>query len=425
MTTPLDLSEFGVSTETDTYAEDTVIDRYTEAETYDSFLGLDTRALHHSIDNPLNALYQRVSDSSLPLYDRKRAFDYMYRSSYVDKESICSNALLSVLRDESVPVKDRFEFLNSIRLLSSELSIPMNGYVWWFYQHSDPIRYKLLSAQFILAHPVQNFPLIKTHFLQSQRYLRDVAEDEKEEVQLRSEAADMLIRLGTPNFRSIGHSVIQQLGGVSSDKRKTLYNDEQNIHQVEYSTAITGLIKKVGEKVEKYSIDEILHHLKTQKNYDACDSLERIVLDTASYQGYTMCFILQNVYAYIQESPNRIELENRFLEELVEMKGWCSTGHVVRLLNTLSGFDPDIQVCIDVRKEIKSAVVSRLNGYIKALSQDQQEELANEFCSPEKSLLVEFIETYSPYEELLSEYRHIPREEFEESYRKAIQEYLG
>jgi len=425
MSTALDLTEYGISTEADTdaYAQDEMIDHETtDAGTYDSFLGLDVRTLHHSTQNPLNSLYQRVLQSDLSLEDRRRAFDLMYRSSYINKQGLCANALLGLIKDETLSITDRFHFLNSIRLLSSEIDVVMHGYVWWLYQHPEPERFKLLTAQFILAHPVGNFPLIKTHFLQSQRYLKEVAEDEKRDEQIRAEAADMLTRLGTPNFREVGKRVIEQLGGPLREK-KTLYNDEQNVHEIVYQKALEELFDKVKDTVDKYPIDEVLHHLRTQQRDDACESLERIVLDTATYHGHTMAKILQYVYAYIQVSANKLELENRFIEELLEMRGWCSTGHVVRILNILTGFDESIQLTVDVKKELKAAVFARLGFAMKKLPIDQQEELA--MCSDDKTFLQEFVETYSPYEELLVEYKHLPRETFEEYYASAIKEYMG
>ena len=427
MSTLLDLQSYGVTlSDHDTYAQDEVIDRVADTEdSYDSFHGLDLRAIHHSSDNPLNALYHQVINTEISLDDRARAFDLMYRSAYLNKEQICANSLLGLLKDESLTTEQRFHFLNSIRLQSTTLSVPMHGYVWWFYQCSDPLRYplryKLLSAQFILAHQVREFPLIRNHILQSQRFLRAVAEDEKQDIKFRSEAADMLIRLGSPNFREIGYAVIHS--GIA---RKTLYEDEQNVHQVVYKDSLEKLFLKVSdENLKKYSIDQILHHLRTQQNHDACDSLERIVLDTASYYGHTMAKVLQYVYAYTQESPHRLELENRFVEELVEMKGWCSTGHVVRLLNTLTGFDTEVTLSVDVYAEIKSALFARLNFALKKLPQDQQEEVTEEFCSKEKSLLIEFVDTYSPYEELLEEYRQLDRSTFEEYFQKSRREYMG
>jgi hypothetical protein len=257
---------------------------------------------------------------------------------------------------------------------------------------------------------------------------------------MRAEASDMLIRLGTPNFRKIGHQVIAELGGMPS-KHQTLYNDEQNVHQVDYSHALQKLIQR-GDK--QYSVDEILHCLRSGKTLtkpvsgnqgeyytgpmqsdEACESLERIVVDTAYYQGYTMAQILQFVYSYIQVSPHRVELENRFVEELVEMRGWCSTGHVVRLLNVTAGFDHELTLSVDVYKELKSALFARLQFMMSKLPVEQQEELTTEFGSEEKGLLQEFVDTYTPYEELLIEYKNLPREQFEEFYIRAIKEYTG
>lgn len=472
MTTPLDLSEYGIVREengtngtnedslTEIYAEDHLIDRVADEELkYENFHGIDTRVLLHSADNPLNALYQKVVDVELSLHDRQRAFDYLYRSPYLNKESICANALLGLLKDETLTVDERFHFLNSIRLQSSELAVPMHGYVWWFYRtmsegrrtvgedrgavgdagedrgiaeeektpeedaesHTKQLRYKLLSAQFILSHPIKDFPLLKVHILQSQRFLKSTAECLDETVQLRAEAADMLIRLGSPNFRAVGRRVIEELGGMPS-KHQTLYQDEQNVHQVQYTEALKKLMNK---EYKLYPVDEILHHLRSMQADAASESLERIVLDTAFYQGHTMSYILQCVYSYIQSSPHKTELENRFLEELVEMRGWCSTGHLVRLLNVFAGFDPELGLTIDFYTELKSALISRLNHHLQTLPQEQQEELIAEFGAEEKGLLEEFVETYTPYEELLLEYRHLPREQFEEYYHRAVKDYTG
>lgn len=438
MATPLDLSEYGVENTglDEIYAEDYLIDRVADEDLkYENFHGMDIRVLAHSTDNPLNALYQKVVDTELSLHDRQRAFDYLYHSPYLNKESICANALLGMLKDETLTVDDRFHFLNSIRLNSNEMSVPLHGYVWWFYREIPSeetpednvekrvkqLRYKLLSGQFILSHPIKDFPLLKTHILQSQRFLKSTAEDLSETVQLRAEAADMLIRLGTPNFRAVGRRVIEELGGMPS-KHQTLYQDEQNVHQIHYTDALKKLMN--GD-YKIYSVDEILHHLRSMQADAASESLERIVLDTAFYQGHTMSYILQCVYSYIQASPYKIELENRFLEELVEMRGWCSTGHVVRLLNVFAGFDPELGLTVDVYAELKSALISRLNHHLQTLPQEQQEELVSEFGSEEKGLLEEFVETYTPYEELLLEYRHIPREQFEEYYHRAVKEYTG
>ena len=434
MATPLDLSEFGI-TETaseEQYAEDYLIDRTSDEDLkYDGFLGIDTRVLAHSTDNPLNALYQKVIDPELSLQERQRAFDYLYHSPYLNKEGICANALLGILRDESLSVEDRFHFLNSIRLQSNVMSVPMHGYVWWFYRAVDEtregenvikeLRYKLLSAQFILAHPIQDFALLRSHFLQSQRFLKSVAENTTEAVQMRAEAADMLIRLGTPNFRAIGRNVIELLGGMPS-KHQTLYNDEQNVHQIEYSQALKRLIQRQDKL---YSVDEILHRLRSMEAVTASESLERIVLDTAFYEGHTMAYILQCVYGYIQSSSHKVELENRFLEELVEMRGWCGTGHVVRMLNVFAGFDPELGLTVDFYAELKSAVIARLNHHMTRFSQEQQDELVAEFGVEEKGLLEEFVENYGPYEELLLEYKHLPREQFEEYYHRAVKEYTG
>jgi hypothetical protein len=126
-----------------------------------------------------------------------------------------------------------------------------------------------------------------------------------------------------------------------------------------------------------------------------------------------------------EDIENTREAHKAVLEELIEMNGWCSTGHLNRLLNTLQGFDPLLQLSLPIKDEIKSSVFSRLNNYIKHCSPELKEELALAFTNTEKSILYEFIETYSPYEELKVEYKHIDQELFEKYYQEAITLFIG
>jgi len=107
------------------------------------------------------------------------------------------------------------------------------------------------------------------------------------------------------------------------------------------------------------------------------------------------------------------------------MKGWCSTGHVIRLLNTLQGFEQSVSISIPVRDEIRSALFSRLTYRMKTCSHELQEELMMSFTGQEKDILYEFAETYSPYDELLKEYSHLPKEEFDTYYNEALKAYIG
>lgn len=434
---------------------DEVTDQVLENQ-YDEIMGLDVRTLNHSIENPLSRLYEIVVNPLNSETERRKALQFMCRTGYVNRLSMSSNALLALLKDETLSLEIRFDMLTQAKDFPDSIEICLHGYVAWFYQYDEPILYKMLSAQYILSHQVQSFPLIRTHTKNAQQYLYDIARKEKYPVKTRSEAADMLIRLGTTNFRKTAEEVISTLGKrYMNSQDRSFYSDEQNIHEVQYEKSLKELVKSIPS-IEDVSLDQIYEkiraysreHPKTVKRVQWEDggndekeesgedskedeedirlsSFQRIVMDTSTYFGYTMIDIIRYVYKKIQLSSHKEELEKRMMEELIDMHGWCSTGHVVRLLNILQGYEEQVVLSIDPVKELYAAVLARLKFAMKTLSKELQEEMILEFCSDEKSLLEEFVEQYSPYEELLKEYPDMDRAIFNETVEKATKNYIG
>ena len=54
-----------------------------------------------------------------------------------------------------------------------------------------------------------------------------------------------------------------------------------------------------------------------------------------------------------------------------------------------------------------------------------QDELILAFTSQYKDILYEFVETYSPYDEIRNEYLHMNKEDFDSYYNEALQSYMG
>ena len=380
--------------------------------------------LFDSMTSPLQQWEKIIQDESIPNEERFVAFQNMYKSPYVDKRERCIRMLLYILEQEHIPKEIRFSWLTRLKISSEELQICLYGYVYWFYTYDDPILYKMLCAQFMLSHPLDDYPFMKTNMKFSQQWLYRISKTHPD-VQIKSEAADMLIRLGTPNFRNVAKDVIQELGQSYVEKRKrTVYSDKQNIHEIEHvKEAMQALFRKATPLVVK--MDVILHWLSEQRNDKALHSFQRIVQDTAVYEGYRMTEIMCALFQVIREHEQKVEIEKRLLEELEEMNGWCSTGHVVRLLNSIQGFDTDITITIPVREEIKASVFARFTFSLKTLSADVREEIMNEFTLDEKSLLLDFVESYSYEDELRNEYTSVPIEEFTRYYNDAVKEYIG
>jgi hypothetical protein len=384
MTTPLVLSDFGVEDLSDL---DDLNNEYIDAPPMYK-VEVDLRGMGDSCMT-LDALEKTALSHTFSLEDRFLAFKSMYQSPYVNKNQRCISVLLHVLEDETIPRESRFSWLTQLKVASDSLDVCLYGYVFWFYTYDDPLLYKLLSAQFMLSHPVSDYPFIKTHIKFSQQYLYQLSKKDTISVQLRSEAADLLIRLGTPNYRKAAEEVIESLGQSYVAKRdRTLYTNSQNVHLIDMES-VKGVITWLTSEPLLIQLDHIYTWCQSTKDDMAIKSFQRIMMDTGIYYGTSMTDIFRHVFQRIQASEHRIELEQRLLEELREMNGWCSSGHIVRLVNVLHGFDEKANITVPIKEEIRAAVYSRLSYNMKTCSKELQDELIMSFSQEDKTLLIE------------------------------------
>ena len=86
------------------------------------------------------------------------------------------------------------------------------------------------------------------------------------------------------------------------------------------------------------------------------------------------------VVAYILQHSDQDELWTRFCQELDEMAGTCSSGHLARLVNILVGFHPDIKIEICNYDRIKSSFQQWMQT--KATQDEHFENIINQ-CNDE------------------------------------------
>jgi hypothetical protein len=100
-------------------------------------------------------------------------------------------------------------------------------------------------------------------------------------------------------------------------------------------------------------------------------ALQRIQFDNKCYgkQAMKLSTILCRLWYIILHHEHQHELIQRLHQELNEMNNWCTTGHLVRLMNVFVGFDYTA-LSIDPKIELKSVVTKRLQNYLNEV-QDQ------------------------------------------------------
>lgn len=121
--------------------------------------------------------------------------------------------------------------------------------------------HRILSAQYLLKHiELEDIERIKI-----QETILSLSQDNELDYDLRADAADLLLNLGTDNYKTLGREIIQMLGQIEGDV-KTIYDNKQNVHTEEIEKSILNIIEILSSyptlKVNENEIDFI--YVKTQ-----------------------------------------------------------------------------------------------------------------------------------------------------------------
>lgn len=304
----------------------------------------------------------------------------------------------------------------------------MNGISFLFGHSSCGSRCKIMCCQYLLenmkresSESSESSEIKWNEMLQT---LFSIAEDEKEEYNIRADAADTIHHYFTDENQEKALSILRKLGGSSNN----IYEDKQNIHTVDISE---GLIL-IGEIVPTVKYNEIAKILSRDKDPKISASLGRIVMDSARYGNKNTSFtseeIMERIWTFILSNENKDTLIARLLEELRDMADTCSSGHALRLINVLSGFGADVRISfID---QIASSFEGRMNALIKKIENEDIKSnilldmvdkgpLFMEFFNKNQKIIID--QLYNEY----VEGGYICKDEFDMGIMKALTLYEG
>jgi hypothetical protein len=179
--------------------------------------------------------------------------------------------------------------------------------------------------------------------------------------------AERHFRMGPPAFKSTAI---------------TVYNDAQNVHassvQQSTNTSLEYILKYESKNQETLlphlvikDIHSAYRRYKAKKSLLCCFlpwwlipslPLEVWCNDRSihSIPGITYKTLLQQVWAIIQDHPERHELEMILCEELDASRDVCFTGRFTRTLNALSGFVEGVCVGISPREQMQNQIAKAI-----------------------------------------------------------------
>ena len=292
----------------------------------------------------------------------------------------------------------------------------------FFNNRGNRTLYRILAGQYL----IQKCKLKGVDRERIELTVMSFAQDPDLDYNLRADAADVILSLGSPENKVTSREIIMMLGRQEGNV-KTIFDNAQNVHidEIEQSvlealeflsginmktlSGVPGSAQITFEYVKKHITDELekskpeepkgyqdllilleeqKKSIKKKKNtvvyekekeiYDEKEdkiniSLNRIYMDRALYSKYncSLLHILLKIWTYLTTHESEDDMKTRLLEELIDMSGTCSSGFASRLINVISGFG-DFNLTISWRDQIVANFTGRLNARARDLTKDSE-----------------------------------------------------
>jgi hypothetical protein len=318
--------------------------------------------------------------------------------------------------------------------------------MYLYYKNVPYITYKILVCQYYIINErnekMENF--IKDRVEEFIEILFVYANDFELDENIRADCLDVLLRCGG-EIRNRAFRLINLLGIRNNFNKISIYDNSQNVHSSSIEKSSIEMLEKLENEIKEkeYSLCNyltILDYFEKRKETLSEDekktldkSLTRISFDRAHY-GKSMLSLSEIcclVFTYISNTEYKESLENRFLEELIDSSGVCSTGNAFRLINVLSGFG-DYYIKISYEDQFKSKFQYKLE---KKCMDIEDEDFRNDIIidmmsndiANKSSFLTFFIQTYPKIkDELWEEFKEdVSESNLEEYLRICISHYMN
>ena len=413
-----------------------------------NFLGINTSTFTDSYipddkEHPFLSLKRFAMDNSISFEDRIQCVRYMCFIPYKEYVSHCVEASKTIIENDKYDIYNRyFFFANNSRNTKLDGHVVHELHPYFFTLSKDrnyPLELTLMSARYI----IDQYDYLSDERNTVLEYILDVADDKNESIYARSECADILITLGEGNEIIFGEQVIEELGDLyNENKNKTIYTNAQNAHNEtinENTRNIVRALYKYYLKTKSYndlvktSYEDIHKELSdidsSEENNDKLHSFfYRVMTDPFRFERLSLSDIVLLVYNKICSFENKNDLMKRLLEEILDCDNSCTTGYFTRIVNTLNGFINDKDMCFNInpRDELRSVIFARINRNIRSLPEKTRESVLEAIEEANFGVFEEFMDYYSPEDEIRKEYSGlIEEEEFNKLFSKCVDEFIG
>lgn len=405
-----------------------------------------------------------ASDPTNDFVFRVDACKYMFGSSVDEYQEQSSKFLVDAINDTTKDSLTRYRVIVSfsskfgiITYINREkIKAPYDErFVYkmqtaFFRNKENGIRQRILSGQHLLQ--MEREVVEEAERIMVVDELLKISEDKEREENIRADAADVVLRLGTSEERGRARGIITELGYSSVRTFKTIYSNSQNMHDVSIAESVSKYIERLLVEIVPFPYDRVKEeisstvraiHLSKAMKFSIYQALNRIEIDTATYstKNVTLAEVLALVWTKIRAtttgtpgpgehgySSDRDLMIDRLMEELSEMSDTCSSGHTGRLINVLSGISLEGVITISFKSQVMANIAGRLMAKMRGLDDEEREGVFNGMLpnadEEDYRSFIDFVDEHLPAikEELYKEFveeKYITSDEFTEYYESA------
>jgi len=407
-------------------------------------------------------------DRSVLVKYRVEASRYLFSTEDDDYLQIAQEALMEIIETEGYPSEFRYRVIAGFisktgintELNATKLYVPYDEefvyalQIIFFYNENNGVRERILSGQ----HMLQMICVSQEEKKEIGDILMKLARDKEADHRVRADAADVLLREGIGEQVKEAREIITELGFSAVEKKgmgsllgqaKTIYANAENVHDEDIAECvekfILKIIKETNVRVRSFHEvhQEVSNLIRSKKlepgdRHAAYKALNRVHIDTATFTKYkiTIAEIFVHVWVRIQSYEDeevRKGLEQRMVEELIDMADTCSSGHSERFINVLSTVDDTLKIGWD------SQIIANMAGRLEARMRDCPDEdlrirvalgMMDDSDGEDKEVYLKFIkdQLIELKQELRNEFvttgKFVSNEEFEEIFDRGTKNWL-
>lgn len=298
--------------------------------------------------------------------------------------SLVKQKLTFVTNDSKIECKKRY---NTIKNLKYNENIRKELFVLFFDNKQNELYYRILSSAVIYSESVEE-------------ELFKISNNETVEYSLRAESADIITINGSDDSKKKARTILYSMG-KSKNKPDNIYTHGENVHNNNIMKNVNNMILKLKEEEVKkiYDMETIISQITKRDdcNDKILKAINRIIEDNTIYNGMMLVDIFIKIYSIIQDmnKVNKETYSKRLLQEMEDMANTCTSGHISRLINTLSGYNT-YSISIGLEDQIIAILHNKLNKLL--MNDKKQVEIVSQMILDDEH------EEYGEYEADNSDY---------------------